>query len=175
MTQTTMREPLIGGVEELFTEFADQLAKRFATVLRARTMEALFGQTAQQMLAGEITDPNALLHGGGSVSRSEEPRRRLRRNSEGIDRDVAKIVAALKVQDKMRADELRAASQLSKADWLMPIKRALETGVITKTGHKRSTVYSLAHSRASEDSIPATRIAKDVKAAPTVIRRKKAK
>lgn len=142
---------------ESLDAIVSQFASRIAKVIVARTLEQLFagqlGTIPQQLsLSHEITNPADVL--GGTMP----TRKRLRRSGESVDRDVTKIVAALLSKPGgMRADELRQTTGLGKPEMLLPLRRALETGQVTKTGQKRATLYRASGKPATTegDSIPA--------------------
>jgi hypothetical protein len=99
---------------------------------------------------------NEFLGGGGILSKPhlngvspESPRvvrarksGRLQRSSKDIQDLSAKIVELLKQnKEGMRAEEIREALSIERREWQKPISIALESGMVSKSGEKRATVY----------------------------------
>jgi hypothetical protein len=126
---------LQSNIESLAFTFA---ASVLAT-LRAASVEELLDITGARSSGG----------GGSGVGNGRQARAavtsggRLRRRSSGdLGAMVSNIVSALaKHEAGLRSEELRAALGVERKELPRPLKEALATGVITKMGEKRGTVY----------------------------------
>jgi hypothetical protein len=95
---------------------------------------------------------------------------RVRRSADDLEVVCANILEELaKHEDGMRAEELRSTTGIEKKDLGRPIALLLQQKRIKKTGEKRATTYFVtgkgAPASKKKGSVPATEMAKKVKAA----------
>lgn len=72
---------------------------------------------------------------------SKGDRKRIRRSDEQIDELAASIHEYVVAHPGAGAEQIKGALKISKAEWLLPIKRLVDTGRVTAKGEKRNTTY----------------------------------
>jgi predicted HTH transcriptional regulator len=112
-------------IEKLSNEFAESLL-------------ALF----QQALGEFVTGGASAQRGAKTVARPAARAGRIRRSEADLAQLSDKIVALVsKHPTGLRAEQIRASLGIEKKDIERPIKDALASGRLSKTGEKRATTY----------------------------------
>ncbi len=119
----------------------DALANSFATgvlhAIRSASIEDLLAESG-----GSRRLPRALPVAAASTGARRRTGRLARRSAEDVGQIIDRIVALVKQSSKgMRAEEIRQKLDMQAKEMPRPLKEAVETGRLSKSGQKRATTY----------------------------------
>jgi len=79
---------------------------------------------------------------GGAPKKAKSAGRIGRRSPAEIEATTHKVLAYIKAHPNARAEDIKKAVGIGKAEWLLPIQRLLETKQVTSKGERRATTYT---------------------------------
>jgi hypothetical protein len=138
----------ISTLRQKIESAAASFAKNFATQITQDVFESLHAMSLDEISALGVKKVD--IDGGKAApalaKRAAQKSGRLERRS---DEDIATVVAQIEVllkshKDGLRAEEIRAELGLQAKEMPRPIAMGLSQKRFKKTGHKRSTVYTVA-------------------------------
>jgi hypothetical protein len=140
-----MPNNLRASLSALATTFADQVL----AAIRSASLDELVGESTRYRPGNNKTTRDASSGGGPSPSPSPGPRpasrgRLVRRSSEQIEADLAKVVTLVKTSSGLRSEDIQKRTGLDKRALPRVLKLGLEKKVLRSRGVKRSTTYSAA-------------------------------
>ncbi|NUP14275.1 MAG: hypothetical protein HOW73_50225 [Polyangiaceae bacterium] len=133
----------IPQLNELVTKFAADLQDAY----RAQALESVQRALGGWVSSGRTSAPPARVTGGeignGRRPTTKKAGKRIRRNETDLLAVENRIVDYVRANPGQGAEQIKAALQLSKKDWTLPISRLVDARKVKAKGDKRSRVYSL--------------------------------
>lgn len=128
---------LRASIETLASEFADNIL----AAIRESSLEELLGVAGHTR--GSSTEREAPAKRGRPAGKTGRKGRLPRRTAEDIEEMADKIVAYVKSNGSVRAEQIRADLEIDKKEWMKPLQLALDSKGLKKTGNKRATEYTV--------------------------------
>ncbi|HZU81520.1 MAG TPA: hypothetical protein VE987_01325 [Polyangiaceae bacterium] len=130
------------SLRQRLNELAASFASTVLGAIRGASLEDLLAESSKN---GRRTGQRAA---GGDGAAMRAPRRRPgrlpRRSADDIAKVVERILGLLQQNPKgLRAEQIRDALGLQAKELPRPLKEALDTGRVAKSGQKRATTYTL--------------------------------
>jgi hypothetical protein len=125
------------SIETLASEFADNIL----AAIRESSLEELLGVAGHTR--GSSTEHEAPAKRGRPAGKTGRKGRLPRRTAEDIEEMADKIVAYVKSNGSVRAEQIRADLEIDKKEWMKPLQLALDSKGLKKTGNKRATEYTV--------------------------------
>jgi hypothetical protein len=139
----------IGGYLPAMSAPLRQHLGELASSFAASVLDVIRGASLEELLAESSSDrrrpaPHAPAGDGPARPTRRRGGRLPRRSAGDIDQVVERIVALVRQSPKgLRAEQIRAKLDLQAKELPRPLKEALDSGRLAKSGQKRATTYFL--------------------------------
>jgi hypothetical protein len=130
------------SLRQRLSELASSFASSVLSAIRGASLEDLLGESSGR---GRRAMPRASTTDGAAARPARRRGGRLpRRSANDIEQVVEQIVGLLRQSPKgLRAEQIREKLALQAKELPRPLKEALDSGRLGKSGQKRATTYYL--------------------------------
>lgn len=161
-----MTPQLQEAIQEAVSEIATNLAEKIVGILNDLPLSALTGIGGSTTAVAKTRAPRA-----PKADKATADGRRPKRTEDEMQGIIDMILSALKAAgEPLRSEQLQEKLALDKFDIQRPLVLALQRKLVSKTGQKRSTAYSLKSSKVTAAPKPKAAVKKPAAKARAVVK-----